>query len=164
MDEHKRWKIKFSLLMVVLIIIIYGSNYLVLGDAEHIISYIWTHLGFIPVDILVVAFLLDEIIERKEKEAMLEKLDMLMSTFFSEVGNELISQLSAVNKYNVNTENLKSIKNWDQKDFENKLAELKGTSTDFRADVSPEEREEFLENLRELLVNKREFIIKGIHH
>lgn len=164
MDEHKRWKIKFSLLMVVLIIIIYGSNYLVLGDAEHIISYIWTHLGFIPVDILVVAFLLDEIIERKEKEAMLEKLDMLMSTFFSEVGNELISQLSAVNKYNVNTENLKSIKNWDQKDFENKLAELKGTSTDFRADVSPEEREEFLENLRELLVNKREFIINLINN
>mgnify|MGYP002516708851 CR=1 FL=1 len=37
--------------------------------AEHIISYIWTHLGFIPVDILVVAFILDEIIERKEKEA-----------------------------------------------------------------------------------------------
>ena len=105
MDEHKHWKIKFSLLMVVLIIIIYGSNYLVLGDAEHIISYIWTHLGFIPVDILVVAFLLDEIIERKEKEAMLEKLDMLMSTFFSEVGNELISQLSAVNKYQANTEN-----------------------------------------------------------
>ena len=164
MDEHKRWKIKFSLLMVVLIIIIYGSNYLVLGDAEHIISYIWTHLGFIPVDILVVAFLLDEIIERKEKEAMLEKLDMLMSTFFSEVGNELISQLSAVNKYNVNTENLKSIKNWDQKDFANKLAELKGTSTDFRADVSPEEREEFLENLRELLVNKREFIINLINN
>ena len=58
MDGHKRWKIKFSILMVILIIIIYGSNYLVLGDAEHIISYIWTHLGFIPVDILVVAFLL----------------------------------------------------------------------------------------------------------
>ena len=95
MDSHKRWKIKFSIIMVILIIIIYGSNYLVLGDPEHIISYIWTHLGFIPVDILVVAFILDEIIEKKEKEAMLEKLDMLMSTFFSEVGNELISQLSA---------------------------------------------------------------------
>ena len=124
MDGHKRWKIKFSILMVILIIIIYGSNYLVLGDAEHIISYIWTHLGFIPVDILVVAFLLDEIIERKEKEAMLEKLDMLMSTFFSEVGNELISQLSAANKYKASTENLKSIKNWDDKDYENKLNEL----------------------------------------
>ena len=54
---------KFSIVMILLIIIIYGSNYLVLGDAEHIISYVWTHLGFIPVDILLVAFILDEIIE-----------------------------------------------------------------------------------------------------
>ena len=164
MDEHKRWKIKFSLLMVVLIIIIYGSNYLVLGDGEHIISYIWTHLGFIPVDILIVAFILDEIIEKKEKEAMLEKLDMLMSTFFSEIGNDLIKQLSAVNKYKTDTENLKSIKNWNQKDYENKLEELKGTSIDFRADIAAEEREEFLENLRELLINKREFIINLINN
>ncbi|WP_298501299.1 hypothetical protein [uncultured Methanobrevibacter sp.] len=164
MSERLSWKMKFSIVMVVLIIIIYGSNYLVLGDAEHIISYIWTHLGFIPVDILVVAFLLDEIIERKEKEAMLEKLDMLMSTFFSEVGNELISQLSTVNKYKANTENLKSIKNWDENDFDNKLAELKDSSTDFSADITPEEREEFLENLRTLLASKREFIINLINN
>ncbi|MEE1129680.1 MAG: hypothetical protein UHW99_06815 [Methanobrevibacter sp.] len=164
MDSHKSWKIKFSILMIILIIIIYGSNYLVLGDAEHIISYIWTHLGFIPVDILVVAFLLDEIIERKEKEAMLEKLDMLMSTFFSEVGNELITQLSHANKYKASTENLKSIKNWDEKDFDAKLEELKNSSLDFSADISLEEREEFLENLRDLLVGKREFIINLINN
>ena len=164
MDSHKRWKIKFSILMIVLIIIIYGSNYLVLGDAEHIISYIWTHLGFIPVDILIVAFLLDEIIERKEKEAMLEKLDMLMSTFFSEVGNDLISQLSSVNKYKANTENLKSIKSWTEKDFDAKLEELKNTSIEFNADISAEEREEFLDNLRSLLVDKREFIINLINN
>ena len=164
MDSHKRWKIKFSIIMVILIIIIYGSNYLVLGDPEHIISYIWTHLGFIPVDILVVAFILDEIIEKKEKEAMLEKLDMLMSTFFSEVGNELISQLSAANKYKASTENLKSIKNWEDKDYKNKLDELKNTTIDFQADIALENREEFLENLRNLLVNKREFIINLINN
>lgn len=164
MDSHKRWKIKFSILMIVLIIIIYGSNYLVLGDAEHIISYIWTHLGFIPVDILIVAFLLDEIIERKEKEAILEKLDMLMSTFFSEVGNELISQLSTANKYKASTENLKSIKNWEDKDYENKLEELKASPVDFSADIAPEDREEFLENLRTLLAGKREFIINLINN
>lgn len=164
MDSHKKWKIKFSILMVILIIIIYGSNYLVLGDGEHIISYVWTHLGFIPVDILVVAFILDEIIERKEKEAMLEKLDMLMSTFFSEVGNDLISQLSSANKYKANTENLKSIKNWDDKDYENKLKELKDVDIDFQAEIAPENREEFLNNLSELLANKREFIINLINN
>lgn len=159
MSKRLSWKVKFSIVMILLIIIIYGSNYLVLGDAEHIISYVWTHLGFIPVDILLVAFLLDEIIEKKEKEAMLEKLDMLMSTFFSEVGNDLISQLSSVNKYTANTENLKSIKNWDDKDYDAKLAELKNTSIDFQADIPKEEREEFLENLRVFLASKREFII-----
>ncbi|MEE3490234.1 MAG: hypothetical protein VZR10_05160 [Methanobrevibacter sp.] len=164
MSKRLSWKAKFSILMVILIIIIYGSNYLVLGDAEHIISYIWTHLGFIPVDILIVAFLLDEIIERKEKEAMLEKLDMLMSTFFSELGNDLIGQLSAVNKYDADTQTLKSIKNWDEKDFDAKLDELKNASIDFQADIAPEEREEFLENLRTLLVGKREFIINLINN
>lgn len=159
MSKRMSWKVKFSIIMILLIIIIYGSNYLVLGDAEHIISYVWTHLGFIPVDILLVAFLLDEIIEKKEKEAMLEKLDMLMSTFFSEVGNDLISQLSAANKYKTNTENLKSIKNWEEKDYDNKLAELKNATIDFQADIPLEQREEFLENLRTFLESKREFII-----
>ena len=164
MDEHKRWKIKFSILMIILIIIIYGSNYLVLGDPEHIISYIWTHLGFIPVDILVVAFILDEIIEKKEKEAMLEKLDMLMSTFFSEVGNDLIEQLSTANKYKASTENLKSIKDWNQDDFDNKLKELKNSSLDFSADISPENREEFLKTLTDTLSSKREFIVSLINN
>ena len=164
MSKRLSWKVKFSIVMIALIIIIYGSNYLILGDAEHIISYIWTHLGFIPVDILLVAFILDEIIEKKEKEAMLEKLDMLMSTFFSEVGNDLITQLSTVNKYKASTENLKSIKNWNEDDFDNKLAELKGSSLDFQADISPEEREEFLQNLRIFLESKREFIINLINN
>ena len=110
-------------------------------------------------DILIVAFLLDEIIERKEKEAMLEKLDMLMSTFFSEVGNDLIGHLSKANKYKAKTETFKSIKNWDDKDFENKLAELKNTDIDFQAELSGEEREEFLNELKDFLVSKREFII-----
>ena len=164
MSERLSWKVKFSIVMILLIIIIYGSNYLVLGDGEHIISYVWTHLGFIPVDILLVAFILDEIIEKKEKEAILEKLDMLMSTFFSEVGNDLIKQLSTANKYKASTENLKSIKDWDEKDFDNKLAELKDASLDFQADISAEDREEFLENLRTLLAGKREFIINLINN
>ena len=159
MDNHKRWKIKFSIIMVIAIIIIYGSNILVLKDPEHVISYIWTHLGFIPVDILIVAFVLDEIISKKEKEAMMEKLDMIMSTFFSEVGNDLISQLSSVNKHKADTSYLESIKSWDDKDYENKLKEIKNINIPFRAYVTSEDREEYLTNIRNLLINKREFIV-----
>ena len=89
---------------------------------------------------------------------------MLMSTFFSEVGNELIEQLSSANKYKASTENLKSIKDWDEKDYDNKLAELKKSSLDFTADIPPEERDEFLDNLRTMLSDKREFIINLINN
>ena len=159
MNEHKKWKIKFSIIMVIAIIVIYGSNILVLKDPEHVISYIWTHLGFIPVDILVVAFLLDEIISKKEKEAMMEKLDMIMSTFFSELGNDLIKQLNAVNPYQADTSYLETIKTWDDKDYENKLNEIKNINIPFKADVAPENREEYLTNIRNLLINKRDFIV-----
>ena len=164
MEKHNRWKIKFSIIMVIAIIVIYGSNILILKDPEHVISYIWTHLGFIPVDILIVAFLLDEIISKKEKEAMMEKLDMIMSTFFSEIGNELINQLSSANEYKASTEYLQSIKNWSDSDYENKLKELKNVNIDFKANVAPEDREEYLTNIRNLLVNKREFIIGLINN
>ena len=164
MDDHKRWKIKFSIIMVIAIIIIYGSNILVLKDPEHVISYIWTHLGFIPVDILIVAFVLDEIISKKEKEAMMEKLDMIMSTFFSEVGNDLISQLSSVNKHKADTKYLESIKSWNDKDYENKLKEIKNINIPFKADVDSQDREEYLTNIRDLLINKREFIVNLLNN
>ena len=35
MDDHNRWKIKFSIIMVIAIIVIYGSNILILKDPEH---------------------------------------------------------------------------------------------------------------------------------
>lgn len=164
MESHNRWKIKFSIIMVIAIIIIYGSNILILKDPEHIISYIWTHLGFIPVDILIVAFVLDEIISKKEKEAMMEKLDMIMSTFFSEIGNELIGQFSAINQYKADTSDLESIKNWTDKDYENKLKEIKNINIPFKADVAPQDREEYLTNIRNLLIEKREFIVGLINN
>ena len=164
MESHNRWKIKFSIIMVIAIIVIYGSNRLILKDPEHVISYIWTHLGFIPVDILIVAFVLDEIISKKEKEAMMEKLDMIMSTFFSEIGNDLIGQLSSVNAHKADTNYLESIKNWDDNDYKNKLKEIKNQNIPFKAEVAAEDREEYLTNIRDLLINKREFIINLLNN
>ena len=93
------WKIKFSILMIIAAIIIFGTNYLVLKDTHSIVSYVWLHIGFIPIDIIIVAFILEDIMSRKEKEAIYEKLDMLISTFFTEIGNELIEEFSSANEF-----------------------------------------------------------------
>ena len=102
-NSERNWKIKFAIIMFVLAVVIFLARYLIFGDGEEIIAYLWKHIGFIPIDILIVAFLLEGIMGKKEHEAILEKIDMLMGTFFSELGYDLIREFSKVNVNKVNT-------------------------------------------------------------
>lgn len=158
------WKIKFSILMIIAAIIIFGTNYLVLKDTHSIVSYVWLHIGFIPIDIIIVAFILEDIMSRKEKEAIYEKLDMLISTFFTEIGNELIEEFSNANEFKANTSYLKAIPNWDDAEYDKQLKKLKNANIDFNVDIEGGKRAEFLINLRTLLKSKREFLINLINN
>ena len=44
------------------------------------------------------------------------------------------------------------------------MKELKENGIDFKADIPPEEREEFLTNIHSILVDKREFLINLINN
>ena len=158
------WKIKFSILMIIASIIIFGTNYLVLKDTHSIVSYVWLHIGFIPIDIIIVAFILEDIMSRKEKEAIYEKLDMLISTFFTEIGNELIEEFSSANEFKASTSYLKAIPNWDDAEYDKQLKKLKNANIDFNVDIEGNKRAEFLINLRTLLKSKREFLINLINN
>ena len=158
------WKIKFAIIMFALAVLIFLARYLIFGDGEEIIAYLWKHIGFIPIDILIVALVLEEIMGRKEHEAILEKIDMLMGTFFSEIGNDLIAELSKANINKANTDDLKAIKSWNDKDYDNKLKELKNNPVDFKANITPEEREDFLNRIQSILVENREFLVNLINN
>ena len=166
MKENKEmnWKIKFAIIMFALAVLIFLARYLIFGDGEEIIAYLWKHIGFIPIDILIVALVLEEIMGRKEHEAILEKIDMLMGTFFSEIGNDLIAELSKANINKANTDDLKAIKSWNDKDYDNKLKELKNNPVDFKANIAPEEREDFLNRIQSILVENREFLVNLINN
>ncbi|WP_297981548.1 hypothetical protein [uncultured Methanobrevibacter sp.] len=163
-SDPSKWKIKFAILMFILAVVIFLARFLIFGDGEEIIAYLWKHIGFIPIDILIVALVLEEIMGRKEHEAILEKIDMLMGTFFSEIGNDLINEFSNVNANKIYTEDLKNISSWDDKDYANKLKELKSNPVDFKAEVATEDREEFLSKVYEILVNNREFLVNLINN
>ena len=163
-NSGRSWKFKFAIVMLIIASIFFVSRIIVLGDPEEVVAYLWKQIGFIPVNILIVALLLDGIMSKKEREAILEKLDMLMGTFFTEIGNDLISEISKANKNKSKTKDLKSIKNWTDKDYENKLKELRDSPIDFEADVPLEDREEFLTSIHVSIEKNREFIINLINN
>jgi len=47
-------------------------------------------IGFLFLDVLLVILFIERILARREKRAIMKKLNMVIGTFFSEVGMELL--------------------------------------------------------------------------
>ena len=154
------WKIKFAIVLIIATILIYSFNFYIFHDSEEIFSYVMMHLGFIPIDILIVALVIDDIMARKEKEAIFEKLDMLMSVFFSEIGDDLLSKFSSVNDdKNVIYGYLKNIQDWEDDDFKNSMDAIQSKGVKFKPSIEYENRGAYLTDIQTLLIEKRYFLI-----
>ena len=62
------------------------------------------------------------------------------------------------------SEYLKSINSWTEEDYNKRLKNFDEKAIDFKAELSGEEREEFLTNLRDLLISKRELLISFMNN
>lgn len=162
--QKANWKIRFAIVMIIIAFIFFASRMLYLGDSEEVVSYLWKQVGFIPVNILLVAFLIDGIISKKEHEAILEKIDMIIGTFFTKMGNDLVSLISSANDNVVEMEKLKLIKNWDDKDYEDELKRLQEHPIDFTTDLTGEKRACFLNNIHDILTENQEFVVNLINN
>lgn len=163
MEIKNNWKIRFGIIFIIASIIIYGSFILLgYGDSHEVIHYIWLHLGFIPLDLLLLSLVVEEILAKKEKENLQEKLDMIVGTFFAEMGNSLISKISFINENKIPS--LKAIKSWDLKDFDKALKYLKENSPEISTNLSDEEQLAFLTDLKDFLHNERRFLINLINN
>lgn len=162
MNIKNNWKINYGIVFLIATIIIYGSFIIFYGDSHEVIHYIWLHLGFIPLDLLLLTLILDEVLSKKEKQALHEKLELIVGSFFSEMGNELISLLSDINQNEIPS--LKFIKEWELEDFDKSLKYLKKTTFKLQIDMTEEEKIIFLTNLKEFLISKREFLISLINN
>jgi len=65
-------------------------HYAVFGDSDYIFKFILAQLGFLPVSVYLVTVVVNELLGRREKQAMLKKLNMVIGSFFSEVGTDLL--------------------------------------------------------------------------
>lgn len=55
-------------------------------DLRSIFSYMVMNIGFLPIQVLLVSFIIDRLLMEREKRAMLEKLNMVIGAFFTEMG------------------------------------------------------------------------------
>jgi hypothetical protein len=98
--------------------LLYYIHYLIFQDPHHIYIYLLGDIAYLPLEVFLVVIVIERILARREKQAMLQKMNMVIGAFFSEIGNYLLADLI---KYFSNREeisrNLNVRHDWTQKDF-----------------------------------------------
>lgn len=98
MKDETRWKLLAGIGLIALSIILYGVHYLIFQDAHHIFIYFVGDIAFIPIEILIVTLIIDQLLESREKQLRMEKLNMVIGTFFSTLGTPLLSLLAGADE------------------------------------------------------------------
>jgi hypothetical protein len=144
-----------SLVLIGASFIVYAFHYLVFRDLHHIFLYLIGDIGFLFINVLVVTLLIEQLLSRREKQAMMKKMNMVIGTFFSEVGLELLK------KFPVFVENASGLSphleiqpHWQKKDF--LKAGQAARDFSYKIRVLPSD----LRELRSVLVCRRSFLLR----
>lgn len=146
--------IGLGLLFLVLSILGYSIHFLIFRDTHHIFIYLLGDLAFLPLEVLIVIIVIERILSRREKQAMMKKLNMVIGAFFSEIGSYLLDDLlnyfdnrdEIARRLNVNP-------NWEKKDFKE--------ASDFAYNllIKVNNRDVDLEKIKAFLAQKRVFLL-----
>ena len=118
------------------------------------VFYLLQDLAFLPIQVLLVTFILNRFLEQREKTALLQKMNMAIGIFFSECGNPLLKALAAFDARSPEVRDLLRVSTqWTAKDFSRVLSMLKQHPPALdcgRGDLPA---------LRALLLEKRTFLL-----
>ena len=143
-----------AIAFLVLSAITYTIHYVIFRDIHHIFIYMVGDLAFLPLEVLLVVLIIERVLTRRETQNKLQKLNMVVGAFFSEVGNHLLRDLLEhfENKYDISL-HLNLTDNWTKKEFR-KAAEFA-----YHLNVELDCHKIDLEKLKAFLAQKREFLL-----
>lgn len=153
--DNFRWRIILGLLLIAVSAVLYFLHYLIFKDAQHIAIYLLGDIAFLPVEVLLVTMIIHRLLEEKEKKARLEKLNMVIETFFSEMGTRVLTYLSDADPMLENIrKDLIVTDRWSDSNFTLVSKRLKGY--DYTVDIKKID----LSHLQNYLIEKRNFMIR----
>ena len=154
-----KWQMLLGVSLVALSVSLYSIHYTIFKDAHHIFIYLLGDIAFVPVEVLIVTMIIHKLLEEREKKAKLEKLNMVIETFFSKMGTTLLSFFSdfdpALDKIR---KDLIVTDNWSDLEFLNVNKRLK--NYDYRVVIEKMD----LDGLREFLLDKRDFMLRMLEN
>lgn len=79
--KNKSWHLTISVLFISLSAIIYSIQIMVFHNTQETFFLLFQDLSFVPINVLLVTFFLDRLMKKREKQAFLNKLNMIIGVF-----------------------------------------------------------------------------------
>jgi len=155
MKKYFNWRLSVSLILISASLAAYTIHYLIFRDLHHIFLYMIGDIAFLFLDVLFVVLLIERLLAQREKQTILKKLNMVIGTFFSEVGLELLKRFSTfVGEATNLRKKLEINPNWRRSDFQKAMLEAKNFSYTIHM------KKPNLQDLSKFLLSKRNFLLR----
>jgi len=149
------WKVMLSLTLIGSSAFIYLTNYFIFKDLNYMLRLFLAQLGFLPISVLLVTIIINQLLSQHAKRSKLAKLNMVIGAFFSEVGTSLLKLLAS---YDVDKDNFPkerySIEEWTEPEFPAFTRRLLTHDFQMAMDAAG------ILNLRTFLVGKQDFMLR----
>ena len=150
-----KWQIIFASGLVFLSAILYWTHYTIFHDTHHIFIYLLGDIAFVPIEVLMVTLIIQRLLKIREKRALLEKLNMIVGIFFSEMGTKLLTYLSDLDpELDKIREEFTTIDEWTNNEFSRVSKVLQNYNYVIIIDKLD------LEYLRRFFLKERSFLVR----
>jgi hypothetical protein len=148
------WKIFWALVLIILSSVFYTVHFIIFRDPHHLFIFLVGDLAFVFIEVWLVTMIIHELLSYRDKKNKINKLNMIIGAFFSEVGNHLLRHLSEFD-HNVEQmrEDLIACHGWTGEQF----IETAKKCGDYSYDIDTLKGN--LEILRDFLMEKRHFLL-----
>lgn len=154
MKRFFSWQITLGFILIFMSVVFYCLHYLIFRDLHHIFIYLIGDIAFLFIDVLIVMLVLHRLLVYREKQSILKKLNMVIGTFFSEVGTELLKICSRFDpKASDIAQQLVVTKDWTNRDFMQIHRSVRKRKSEINSKKEP------LDKVRDFLVSKRQFLL-----
>lgn len=89
-DDILNQRIKFGILLLFLSALVYFLHWVIFRDFHHIAIYFVGDVAFVFIEVLLVTLIIHAALSEREKRSMLKKMNMVIGTFFAQVGTKLL--------------------------------------------------------------------------
>jgi len=150
-----------GIILILLALILYITNILLFRDLRDTLFYLDIDLAFIPIEALIIVLVLEWIISQREKQNLLQKLNMVIGSFFSEVGTDLLAGISDFDSKTAKIrKKLVITDNWTKNDFLEASERIKGYN--YHVNIGNDNYDSiiYLQKLKTFLITRRNFMLR----